>query len=158
MGASAGGSAAVRRRGTASRPTPWRHLGAMHLSGAVLLFTFVLPPMWLVDAYYAAPPDDPTAGSPLALLFIPPLVVCFHVLVQIPAGLLGSWLGRGRTAPVRYGGAVVVAGVLTLLLLWNLEDGGWDGVLPMWGDAVARAALGLGAYLWVVRPRAERGR
>lgn len=158
MRASAGGSTVTWRSRVASYSVLWRHVGAMHLSGAVLLLTFVVPPLWLVDAAYSGPPGDPTSDySPLVLLLVPPLAVSLHVLVQIPAGLLGSWLGGGRRTLARYGVAVGVAAVLSLLLFWSLDDGGgWAGVLPTWGDAMARTAAGLGAYMWVVRPRPVR--
>ncbi|WP_330173591.1 hypothetical protein OG875_08370 [Streptomyces sp. NBC_01498] len=124
----------------------------MHLSGAVFVLTFLVPPAWVwdvVDAAYATPPDDPTADAPFLALVVPLVIVTFHVAVQIPAGLLGSWLGRRRTTLAGYGSAVVVAGVLSLLPLWGQ---GWD-TFWIWLDFVARGAIGLGAYLWVVRAR-----
>ncbi|MDX5565477.1 hypothetical protein PYK79_22290 [Streptomyces sp. ID05-04B] len=43
------------------------HLAAMHLSGAMLLLTFLVPPAWALDAYAAAPVDNPSAdGVPFA--------------------------------------------------------------------------------------------
>ncbi|WP_405554703.1 hypothetical protein [Streptomyces sp. NBC_01171] len=95
--------------------------------------------------------DDPAADSPVsALLVIPPLVLFLHIAVQIPAGLLGAWLGRGTWG--RYGAALAVAAPLTLLISW--------GDTGMWLDALARTALGLGAYAWVLTSavgRAWRG-
>ncbi|MDG9701841.1 hypothetical protein [Streptomyces sp. DH37] len=131
----------------------------MHLSGAVLLLTFLVPPVWMLDAGHATPPDDPTADGPFLLLFAVPLACAgFHVLVQIPAGLLGTRLGRGRTAAVGYGSAVAVAGVLSWFLLRSL---GWDvrsGIVPVWADAVVRGSLGLAGYLWVMRARSGPAR
>ncbi|MFC5241448.1 hypothetical protein [Streptomyces atrovirens] len=126
----------------------------MHLSGAVLLFTFLVPPYWMAAAAYATPPGDPGADAPFLLLItVPSACAGFHVAVQIPAGLLGAWLGRRRTTAVQYGSAVAVAGVLSLLLLraagWNV---GQD-VVPVWADAMVRGALGLAGYMWVVRAR-----
>lgn len=124
-----------------------RHLGAMHLSGLVLLCTCVVPPAWAAEAAYATPPGDPTADLPaFALLAVPALVLVLHVAVQIPAGLLSAWLGRGTWG--RYRVSVVVAAALTLLL-FRADTG-------MWLDALARTALGLGAYAWVLG-RAGRG-
>ncbi|MFF7968524.1 hypothetical protein ACFZC3_24590 [Streptomyces sp. NPDC007903] len=126
-----------------------RHIGAMHLSGAVLLCSFVVWPAWLVEMAYATPPDDPTADSPVsAFLVIAPLVLLLHVAVQIPAGLLGAWFGRGTWA--RYGVALAVAAPLTLLISW--------GDTGMWLDALARTALGLGAYARVLTGAAGRAR
>ncbi|MFD7701126.1 hypothetical protein [Streptomyces caelestis] len=122
----------------------------MHVSGALLLLTFVVPPFWMVDAGYAAPSGGPTGDAPFLLLLTVPLFCAgFHAAVQIPAGLLGARLGGRRTAPVAYGSAVAVAGVLSLLLLWAA---GW-GAGPVWADAMVRAALGLAGYVWVVRAR-----
>ncbi|MGW4224991.1 hypothetical protein ACWEG1_16205 [Streptomyces bauhiniae] len=119
-----------------------RHVGAMHLSGLVLLCSFVVMPSWPAEAAYAAPPDDPTADAPfMVLLVVPLLVLGLHVAVQIPAGLLSARLGRGTWG--RYGVSVAVAAALTLLL--------FRGDTGMWLDALARTALGLGAYAWVVR-------
>lgn len=129
-----------------------RHLGAMHLSGAVLLLTFVVPPFWMVDAGYATSPGDPTADSPFALLLAVPLAcVSFHILVQIPAGLLGFRLARSRTTPVKFGSTVVVAGSVSLPLLWSLGWNAWDSVLPVWADAMVRGSLGLAGYTWLMR-------
>ncbi|MDX3849533.1 hypothetical protein [Streptomyces sp. AK02-01A] len=126
----------------------------MHLSGAVLLLTFLVPPSWMLDAVDATPPGNPTADAPFFLLFAVPLTcVSFHVMVQIPAGLLGTWLGRSRTTPLKYGSAVVVAGALSWLLLWSLERNAWDGIVPVWADAMVRGSLGLAAYMWVMRTR-----
>jgi hypothetical protein len=131
-----------------------RHLGAMHLSGAVLLLTFFLPPSWMVDAVYATPPDDPTADAPVLLLLVVPAAYAgFHILVQIPAGLLGVRLGRSRRTPVKYGSAVAVAGALSLLLLWSLGRNTWGSILPAWADAMVRGSLGLAGYMWVMRDR-----
>lgn len=132
------GGSAARQRNVGSSPSALRHLGAMHLSGAVLLLTFLVPPFWMIDVGYAVPPNDPTADAPLSLLIAVPLACAgFHVLVQIPAGFLGAWLGKNRTAPVKYGSAVVVAGVLSLLLFCGLGWVAWGGILPAWADAMA---------------------
>ncbi|MFG2815782.1 hypothetical protein [Streptomyces sp. NPDC048410] len=118
-----------------------RHIGAMHLSGFVLLCSFVVMPSWLTEAAYATPPDDPTADAPfMVLLVVPLLVLGLHIAVQIPAGLMGAWLGRGTWA--RYRVSVAVAAALTMLL--------FRGDTGMWLDALARTALGLGAYAWVL--------
>lgn len=126
----------------------------MHLSGAILLLTFLVPPWWMLDAGYATPPDDPTADAPFVLLFAVPLACAgFHVVVQIPAGLLGAWPGRGRTTLVKYGSAVMVAGALSLLLFWSLgwNANAWGSVLPAWADAMVRGSVGLAGYMWVMR-------
>lgn len=140
--------------GKVRRPVP-RHLGAMHLSGTVLLLTFLVPPLWMVNAAYATPPDDLTADAPFILLFsVSAMCLALHLAVQIPAGLLGSWLGRGRRAAAGYGFALATAGVLSLLLLYGV---GWrsssDGLLTLWADSMVRASLGLACYMWFVRTR-----
>ncbi|MCX4594959.1 hypothetical protein OG819_36335 [Streptomyces sp. NBC_01549] len=124
----------------------------MHLSGAILLLTFLVPPLWMLDAAYATPPGDPTADTPFVLLFTVPLACAsFHVLVQIPAGFLGDWLGRSRTTLVRYGSAVAVASALSLLLFWGLGWNSWGSILPAWAVAMVRGSLGLVGYMWVMR-------
>lgn len=124
-----------------------RHIGAMHLSGFVLLCSFVVMPSWLTEAAYATPPDDPTADAPfMVLLVVPLLVLGLHIAVQIPAGLMGAWLGRGTWG--RYRVSVAVAAALTMLVCW--------GDTGMWLDALARTALGLGAYAWVLTGAAGR--
>ncbi|MCX4970003.1 hypothetical protein OHA98_35680 [Streptomyces sp. NBC_00654] len=127
----------------------------MHLSGAVLLLTFLVPPLWMLDAGYATPPGDPTADAPFALLIAVPLAcVSLHVMVQIPAGILGTWLGRNGTTPVKYGSAVLVASALSLLLLWSLGwNAGGSSILTAWADAVVRGSVGLAGYMWVMRAR-----
>ncbi|MFJ4007103.1 hypothetical protein ACIPWL_27125 [Streptomyces sp. NPDC090023] len=116
-----------------------RHLGAMHLSGCVLLCSFLVPPAWLAEMAYATPPDDPTADAPfMVLLVVPLLVLALHVAVQIPAGLLSAWLGRGTWG--RYRVSVAIAAAFTMLLFW--------GHTGMWLDALARTALGV--YAWVL--------
>ncbi|MGV9791293.1 hypothetical protein [Streptomyces sp. NPDC003435] len=124
-----------------------RHIGAMHLSGFVLLCSFVVMPSWLVEAAYATPPDDPTADAPfMVLLVVPLLVLGLHIAVQIPAGLMGAWFGRGTWG--RYRVSVAVAAALAMLLFW--------GSTGMWLDALARTVLGLGAYAWVLTGAAGR--
>ncbi|MFD5031410.1 hypothetical protein ACFWM0_13490 [Streptomyces sp. NPDC058405] len=128
----------------------------MHLSGAMLLLTFLVPPLWMLDAAYATPPGDPTADSPLVLLLVVPMACAsFHVMVQIPAGLLGVWLGRRRTTLVKYGSAVVVASALSLLLFWSLGWNAWGSILPAWADAMVRGSIGLAGYMWVMRSQPE---
>ncbi|NEB96136.1 hypothetical protein [Streptomyces bauhiniae] len=124
-----------------------RHIGAMHLSGFVLLCSFVVPPYWLAEMAYGTPPDDPTADAPFMVLLVVPLVVLgLHIAVQIPAGLMGAWLGRGTWG--RYLVSVAAAAALTMLL--------FRGDTGMWLDALARTALGLGAYAWVLTGAAGR--
>ncbi|GDY76149.1 hypothetical protein SAV31267_056340 [Streptomyces avermitilis] len=93
----------------------------MHLSGALLLLTFLVPPVWVLDAYGAAPANDPSADVPPFMIFLAVVFGCvsFHMVVQIPSGLLGTWLGRNRTASVSYVLVLVVASVLTTVLLWG---------------------------------------
>src|SRR5690606_7227809 len=78
---------------------------------------------------------------------------CFHGLVQIPSGLLGTWLGRHRTARTDYVLALAVAGTLTFVLLCAVLGpaeaavGAW----PLWAELMARVALTLAAYVWLNR-------
>ncbi|MBQ0985006.1 hypothetical protein KBZ10_10850 [Streptomyces sp. F63] len=143
---------AAGQRNTGPAHPALRHLGAMHLSGVLLLLTFLVPPFWMLDAADTTPPGDPTADSPFILLFaVPAACAMFHVLVQIPAGLLGARPGGNRTAPARYGSALAAAGVLSWLLLRGL---GWDagnGIVPVWADAMVRGSLGLAGYVRFVR-------
>ncbi|WP_329411993.1 hypothetical protein OG802_18820 [Streptomyces sp. NBC_00704] len=131
----------------------------MHLSGALLLLTSLVPPIWLLDAYGAAPADDPSADVPPFVLIAVAVFgyVSFHVAVQIPSGLLGSWLGRNRTAGVTYGLVLAVAGVLTTALVWGLLGArGTAQILPLWADFMARGSLAMAAYVWLsrrLRPR-----
>ncbi|WP_234375359.1 hypothetical protein [Streptomyces sp. CB01373] len=132
------------RRSIGASHSALRHLGAMHLSGAILLLTFLVPPLWMLDAGYATPPGNPTADSPFVLLLAVPLACAsFHVTVQIPAGLLGAWLGRSRTTLVKYGSAVMVASALSLLVFWSLGWNAWGSILPVWADAMVRGWLSL---------------
>ncbi|MFC7840500.1 hypothetical protein [Streptomyces sp. NPDC057382] len=134
----------------------------MHLSGIVLLLTFLVPPLWMVDAGYAVSDSDPTGDAPFALLLAVPLACLgFHVLVQIPAGLAGAWWGGSRTAFVQYACAVLVAGALGLVVFLSLGWGPWSRLWPAWADAMVRGALGLAVYTWAVRARpasVRRGR
>ena len=126
----------------------------MHLSGAMLLLTFLVPPSWMLEAAYSVPPGDPTADAPFILLIVVPLACAsFHVAVQIPAGLIGVWLGRRRTAPVKYRYAVAVAGALSLLLFWSLGWSAWGSIWTAWADAMVRGSIGLAGYMWVMRTR-----
>ncbi|MEU6008354.1 hypothetical protein [Streptomyces sp. NPDC047453] len=139
-------------------PSRWpRHLAAVHLSGLLLLCTFLVPPAWLLDAAYATPPGDATADAPFALLFAAPLFcVALHLLVQIPAGLLGVRAGDGRSSWVRYGCALLAAVPTSLLLCLVLVGESPAHALPAWGDAVVRVAIGLLGHVWVVRASAAR--
>jgi hypothetical protein len=87
----------------------------MHLSGTLLLLTFLVLPAWALDAYGAAPADDPSVDVPPFMISMALAVGCviFHVAVQIPSGLPGTWLGRNRTAAASYVRVPAVAGVLT---------------------------------------------
>ncbi len=126
----------------------------MHLSGALLLLTFLVPPGWVLDAYGAAPANDPSADAPLFLIVLAVVFGCvsFHVAVQIPAGLLGTWLGRNRTAGVSYVLVLAVAAVLTTALLRGaLGPGSADQILPLWADFMARGSLAMAAYVWLSR-------
>ncbi|MFI5520407.1 hypothetical protein [Streptomyces platensis] len=138
------------------------HLGAMHLSGALLVLTLLVPPEWVLDAYGAAPVDDPTADVPPVMILLGALFGCvtFHVVVQIPAGLLGSRLGRRGGALVSYAVAVAVAGALTLVFLWGVV-GVPDAaeLTSLWLDCMARGALALAGYIGLtsaLRPRPAR--
>ncbi|MGW8703562.1 hypothetical protein ACWGOK_42795, partial [Streptomyces eurythermus] len=59
---------------------------------------------------------------------------------------LSAWLGRGTWG--RYRVSVAVAAAFSMLFCW--------GDTGMWLDALARTALGLGAYAWVVSGAAGR--
>ncbi|MBV2355961.1 hypothetical protein KUM39_16525 [Streptomyces sp. J2-1] len=130
-----------------------RHLGAMHVSGAVLLAGFLVPPVWLTDTAYATPPGAPTTDAPYVLLFaVPVLCLALHVLVQIPAGLLATRLGRGRAPWARYAVGAGCAGALALLLVGVLtRPGDLAAGVSVWADAAVRTGLGTAAYLWVTR-------
>ncbi|KUN57158.1 hypothetical protein AQJ43_04770 [Streptomyces avermitilis] len=74
------------------------------------------------------------------------------MVVQIPSGLLGTWLGRNRTASVSYVLVLVVASVLTTVLLWGaLGAGSAAQILPLWADFMARGSLAMAAYVWLSR-------
>ncbi|MEV0692594.1 hypothetical protein [Streptomyces sp. NPDC050388] len=139
---------------------PWpRHLAAMRLSGLLLLCTFLVPPAWLLDAAYATAPEDATADAPFTLLFAVPLFcVALHLLAQIPAGLAGARPGRNRSSRVRYGYALLVVVPASLLFCLVLFGDSPGGVLPAWGDAVARLAIGLLGHMWIVRSSGGRPR
>lgn len=138
------------------------HLGAMHLSGALLVLTFLVPPGWVLDAYGAAPADDPTADVPPVMILLGALFECvsFHVVVQIPSGLLGSWLGRRGGALVSYAVAVVMAAALTLVFLWGVvRVADVAELTSLWLDYMARGALALAGYVGLtsaLRPRPPR--
>ncbi|KUO08862.1 hypothetical protein AQJ58_29110 [Streptomyces sp. DSM 15324] len=72
--------------------------------------------------------------------------------VQIPSGLLGTWLGRNRTAGVSYVLVLAVAGVLTTVLLAGVLRAGLAAqILPLWADFMARGSLAMAAYVWLSR-------
>ncbi|MEG3627400.1 hypothetical protein [Streptomyces poriticola] len=82
----------------------------MHPSRAVLLLTFLVPPFRMLHAGYQAPAGGPTADAPVLLFLAVPMTCAgFHVLVQSPAGLLGSgragaarrWSGTAALSPSR---------------------------------------------------------
>ncbi|MEV6837277.1 hypothetical protein AB0N17_22700 [Streptomyces sp. NPDC051133] len=129
-----------------------RHLGAMHLSGVILLCSFLIPPAWALDAYGAAPASDPSADVPPFAIFAAMLLACvgFHVLVQIPSGLLGSWLGRKHSGLISYALALVAAGVLTALALRMALH---VGDVSVWADFMVRGSVGLAGYTWVSQRR-----
>ncbi|WP_235467864.1 hypothetical protein [Streptomyces platensis] len=143
---------------TPSRSMMWLrrmavHLGAMHLSGALLVLTLLVPPGWVLDAYGAAPAGDPTADVPPVMILLGALFggVAFHVVVQIPAGLLGSWLGRRGGALVSYAVAVAVAGALTLVFLRGVVGVADVAELTsLWLDHMARGAWALAGYIGLV--------
>ncbi|MET7719654.1 hypothetical protein [Streptomyces mirabilis] len=124
----------------------------MHVSGVILLFTFLIPPAWALDAYGAAPADDPTADVPPFMILAALLFACvgFHLVVQIPSGLLGTWLGRNRGGLVTYAIALVIAGTLTALVLGavlHLESA--RAFMGLWADFMLRGSLGLVGYVVV---------
>ncbi|GGS07859.1 hypothetical protein GCM10010269_53650 [Streptomyces humidus] len=126
----------------------------MHLSGALLLLTFLVPPVWVLDAYGAAPANDPSADVPPFMLLVAVVFGCvsFHVAVQIPSGLLGTWLGRNRTASITYALVLAVAGVLTAVLLWGVLGARLVAQnLLLWADFMARGSLAMAAYVWLSR-------
>ncbi|MEU8680071.1 hypothetical protein [Streptomyces sp. NPDC048611] len=124
----------------------------MHLSGALLALTFLVPPAWALDTYGAAPADDPSADVPPFMILFAALFSCvtFHVLVQIPSGLLGSRLGRNRGALATYAFTLAVAGTLTLAFLWSVERvNNTAELLSLWRDFMARGSLALAGYVWL---------
>jgi hypothetical protein len=126
----------------------------MHLSGALLLLTYLVPPIWVLDSYGAAPANDPSADVPPFMILLAIVFGCvsFHVAVQIPSGLLGTWLGRNRTAGVSYVLVPAVAGALTFVLLWGvLKVGRVAQMLCLWADFMARGSLAMAAYVWLSR-------
>ncbi|MFJ4282798.1 hypothetical protein [Streptomyces massasporeus] len=136
------------------------HLAAMHLSGAVLLLTFLLPPAWALDAYGAAPARDPSADVPPFMIFLTVALACvgYHVAVQIPSGLLGTWLGgRNRGAGVVYAYVLAVAAVLTAALSWGVLDGSPRRDPPRVGRPHGARLVGHGRVRLGVWPRATGG-
>jgi hypothetical protein len=82
-----------------------------------------------------------------ALLFA---CVGFHVVVQIPSGLLGTWLGRNRGGLVTYAIALVIAGTLTALVLGAvLHVKSARAFMGLWADFMVRGSLGLVGYVVV---------
>ncbi|MEU4093159.1 hypothetical protein [Streptomyces sp. NPDC026673] len=131
-----------------------RHLGAMHLSGVILLLTYVIPPAWALDAYGAAPSSDPSADTPPFAIFAVMLFHCvvIHTLVQIPSGVLGTRFGRNRGPSVVYASALAMAGILTALVLWlTLQAENVGEFMQLWADFMARVSLGLAGYVWVTK-------
>ncbi|MER6067089.1 hypothetical protein ABT167_39415 [Streptomyces sp. NPDC001792] len=123
-----------------------------------MLFTYVIPPAWVLDAYGTAPADDPSADIPPLVIFAVMLVHCvgFHVLVQIPSGLLGTRLGRNHGGLITYASALAIAGVLTasaLLVALRMEDAG--ELMQLWADFMVRGSLGLAGYVWIARRSRE---
>lgn len=130
----------------------------MHLSGVILLFTYVISPAWALDAYGAAPASDPSADIPPFVIFAMLLVCCvgFHVFVQIPSGLLGTRLGLNHGGLITYASALAIAGVLTasaLLGALRMEDVG--ELMQLWADFMVRGSLGLAGYVWIARRSRE---
>ncbi|MBB1253113.1 hypothetical protein H3146_06975 [Streptomyces sp. OF3] len=131
----------------------------MHVSGGLLLLTFLIPPVWLLDAVGAVSPDNPSADwpsflLPLVLLFS---IAVFHALVQIPAGLVGSWLMARRSALTGYLGALMLAAILAVpTLVFVMGTGTGRDALIMWADYTGRCALSLTVYLWFIRARERR--
>jgi hypothetical protein len=126
----------------------------MHLSGAILLFTYVIPPSWALDAYGTAPAGDPSADVPPFVFAAGVLACClaFHVLVHIPSGLLGTRLAHHHGAPTAYASALAIAGVLTAsALLLALRGEGAGELAHAWADFMARGSLGLAGYVWAAR-------
>ncbi|MEU4151151.1 hypothetical protein [Streptomyces sp. NPDC026659] len=127
----------------------------MHLSGAILLFSYVIPPAWALDVYGTAPADDPSADVTPFVIFAVLLLHCvaFHVLVQIPSGLLGTRLGRDQGRRVPYFSAIAVASVLTVLILLVALRGEQDvtGLMRLCVDFMVRGSLGLAGYVWLTR-------
>ncbi|AKG43846.1 hypothetical protein SXIM_24620 [Streptomyces xiamenensis] len=112
------------------------HLLAMHVSGFVLLASFlVLPPAWETQAYGVI---DPPA---LVILAGIAMVVICHVTVQLPAALLGTLVHR-RAAGRAYATTMAAAGVLAALLTWSFA-----GTWADWLDIVLRLALSLACYV-----------
>jgi hypothetical protein len=133
----------------------------MHLSGAVLLFTYVVPPAWALDAYGAAPAGDPSADVPPFVILAVMLFHCvgFHVLVQIPSGLVGTRLGLHHGGMITYASALATAGVLTALALpvtLGVEDAG--ELMQLWADSMVRGSLGLAGYVWMTRRSRENSK
>jgi drug/metabolite transporter (DMT)-like permease len=108
----------------------------MHLSGALLLLTFLVPPGWALDAYGAAPAGDPSADAPfviiLAVVFgsilaftayiyllnrVRPALATSYAYVNPPIAVLFGVLLAGE----RFGAmeaaamAVILAGVVVIL-------------------------------------------
>ncbi|MER5598315.1 hypothetical protein [Streptomyces sp. NPDC002265] len=130
----------------------------MHLSGVILLFTYVIPPARALDAYGAAPADDPSADIPPFVIFAVLLVYCvgFHLIVQIPSGLLGARLGRNHGGLIAYASALAFAGVFTAsasLVVLRMEDSG--EFMQLWVDFMVRGSLGLAGYVWIARRSRE---
>ncbi|MET2716105.1 hypothetical protein ABXV03_10270 [Streptomyces harbinensis] len=117
------------------------HLLAMHVSGFVLLGLFLVPTPSSAALYGTV---EPPALLVLAMLLTGALA---HVVVQLPAALLGTLVHRHH--PVRaYGTALAAAGALSGIAVAAL-GGGWAG----WLDIMLRLALSLACYVALVRMR-----
>lgn len=133
----------------------------MHLSGVILLLTCVMPPAWALDAYGAAPAGDPSADIPPFAIAAAVLSCCvgFHVLVQIPSGLLATRLVLGRGGLTTYAASLAIAGALTAAALpvaLRMENVG--EVMRVWTDFMLRGSLGLAGYVGMARRSRETTR
>lgn len=126
----------------------------MHLSGVILLLTYAMPPAWALDAYGAAPVGDPSADIPPFVIVAALLSHCvgFHMLVQIPSGLLGTRLALSRGGLTTYAASLAIAGALTasaLPVALRMESLG--DLMGLWADFMIRGSLGLAGYVWMAR-------
>ncbi|MFD7508893.1 MULTISPECIES: hypothetical protein [Streptomyces] len=117
------------------------HLLAMHVSGFVLLGLFLIPTPSSAALYGTV---EPPALLVLAMLLTGALA---HVVVQLPAALLGTLVHRYHVARA-YGTALATAAVLSGIAVAAL-GGGWVD----WLDVLLRLALSLACYVALVRMR-----